>query len=283
MAFKRLSKHSASPQKKDGRRLRSRVLNRLGITSNKARVSDGGIPPAKVSEEQAKPVALKSPTKKVSHRRVVITQSNVRCVPPNEPSSPCPRTSWEVAIAQDEKFATPPPIPSRSKPPPCPTAYPRLPHTSISVSYSMPLQEFQSYPGMPKPKEESSSRVCFASSVQVMEIPSHVHYSKQARDAMWTSPKDIDRLAKRNAYEYWADGKQWEDCKEEDEMLEWNGKLLHPFTYERMQNMIAQTRMEAEHEKEVQEHAKSSFSFREMLFGRSHKQDEWLVGWQSCP
>ena len=48
---------------------------------------------------------------------------------------------------------------------------------------------------------------------------------------MWNDIRQIRSNAARNKIEFAADGRDWRNCKEEDEMLTLAGELVHPVTY----------------------------------------------------
>ena len=87
----------------------------------------------------------------------------------------------------------------------------------------------------------TKSRVSFASSVDVQEIPSFRDYSREERAAMWTGLVEIDINADRNCREFWADGRDWRTATEEDAFGLWydettgRSEWMHPVTLQRHQ------------------------------------------------
>lgn len=106
------------------------------------------------------------------------------------------------------------------------TAFSQLPHPSVRVQYSesLPRSCIVGTGGHEK------TQVRFDENVTVVEIPSRVEYSKCSKN-MWTSASEIETNKRRNIFEFRADGRDWRNCKEEIDMIEFNGELVHPYTY----------------------------------------------------
>jgi hypothetical protein len=110
---------------------------------------------------------------------------------------------------------------------PEPTA-PSTPFGSRILTVSYPVEYIMWQP-------KSNVRVKFRETVSVKEIPPHRSYQEDERKNMWGAQKEIVLNAMRNKREWFADGRSLELCKEESEMLELEGKLIHPATYLRLQ------------------------------------------------
>jgi len=83
----------------------------------------------------------------------------------------------------------------------------------------------------------TGSKVRFHSHVRVVEIPSHRDMDLSVVNSIWTSVDDVQENARRNAFEYHADGRDWTKVTEEHDMI-WDDvtqELLHPATYEDLQ------------------------------------------------
>lgn len=108
----------------------------------------------------------------------------------------------------------------------------RLPGESLRLSYSVPLTR-----GVVCRRNRRTntvtkiSRVRFEENVSIIEIPSHRSYSRDTKQRMWNGTRQIRADANRNKIEWAADGRDWKNCKEEDEMLTLAGELIHPVTY----------------------------------------------------
>ena len=163
-----------------------------------------------------------------------------------------PRTPHRDDEGPPPPMRTPPPLPLGSHPP-CPTSHARLPHACISLSYREHLR-----PGRGDGRlftENSNAKappagkqVRFHANIRVTEIPSHVHYTKEVRESMWTTPRQILRNERRNRFEFATEGREWRDCKEEHDFVVWSttGKLLHPATHARLyQQLVAKRKLAA--------------------------------------
>lgn len=99
---------------------------------------------------------------------------------------------------------------------------------------------------------EKKSKVHFQEQVHVKTIPSHRDYDQATLQQMYSSIREIQTEAERNDYEFTLDGGTLEQCKEEDEFLLWKDELVHPATFERLeQEEIAKIDMEAEEEDSI--------------------------------
>ncbi|CAB9508941.1 expressed unknown protein [Seminavis robusta] len=95
---------------------------------------------------------------------------------------------------------------------------------SYSEAISYPVEYMRRPP-------KANAKVRFFGSVSVKEIPSYRSYDDESRKKMWSSHKEIELNAARNKREFAADKRDWKKCREEDEMLILEGKLVHPETY----------------------------------------------------
>lgn len=78
----------------------------------------------------------------------------------------------------------------------------------------------------------SPPRVQFLMSVAVKEIPSHRDYDKVDRRNLWNSKHVLEQNRQRNAFEFWADGMDWRNATEEEDMIRTRrGRLVHPATW----------------------------------------------------
>ena len=111
--------------------------------------------------------------------------------------------------------------------PPKSTDFSRLPPPAIRRSYKAPMK-----PGKPTRTVEDSRprRLQWASEVSVVEIASHREYSPAVKTTLYVKGKDERCQRYRNQMEYYADGADWRKCREEDEFVEIEGKLVHPYT-----------------------------------------------------
>jgi len=95
-------------------------------------------------------------------------------------------------------------------------------------------------------------RIRFHPLVEVMEIPSHMHYTKQTRHAMWTPIAASRRNERRNRIEFLSEngGKDWRECTEEEDFILWprSGIYLHPETYRRVYKKALEKKRTAEAE-----------------------------------
>jgi len=85
-------------------------------------------------------------------------------------------------------------------------------------------------------KSSSATRaVKFVELVLVQDISSHRTYSEETRLKIWTGIRDIEKQAKRNTMEFCADGEDWRYATEENDFCKWKGELVHPYTFEKLQ------------------------------------------------
>jgi hypothetical protein len=243
--------------KKCKRQLRALFRSRLEVKEPRVH-GDGSALPRKELDMRALRRNTSELGSRKKHSRIDAPKRLATFSPTN-----MPRSTLQAARAGQAppRMQTPPPLPSRWANPPCPTAYPRLPHPSISLSYSAPLRKSspwesatmgrRMYPRVDSFVGEDSNpspTVRFAYSVTIMEIPSHIHYWKSIRDAMWHSRSSTKWIVCRNHLEMHADGGRhaWRNFAEEDEMKPFNNKLLHPATYERLELELARRKRQAE-------------------------------------
>ena len=80
------------------------------------------------------------------------------------------------------------------------------------------------------PSPSSRQRtIRFYNRVTVLLIPSRHLYPKKMRASIWASTQEIRVNARRNAFEYAAEGWNWRTAVEEEDMyLAANGEHIHP-------------------------------------------------------
>jgi hypothetical protein len=247
MFFKRFSdKLSARKRKRSSIGVRARLVNRIGLASSSV---------ATISNPNKKRKTTKSrktdgdPEMQSFLRKVKL--DTVTCSSEINPFA---------SIAQQMVQAAP--LPASSCPPPSPPCSPaakaRLPHFSIRNSYREALKK-------PRGRQEfdrTNTRVRFEPSVKVIEIPLCDTYNEFSKRNMWTSKQEIKENKRRNAAEFRADKSDWRRCLEESSFIEYNGDLLHPYTYHRM--------IQAETKKNVSE-LRTNAARRTLIAGRHNK------------
>lgn len=82
----------------------------------------------------------------------------------------------------------------------------------------------------------SSASVSFDNSVTVIPIPARSDYSDRIKHVLWTPTDEIQRNAMRNTYEFAAEGWDWQQANEE--MVEYNGELIHPIHFMQEYSMV---------------------------------------------
>eukprot|EP00586_Coscinodiscus_wailesii_P002970 CAMPEP_0172485778 /NCGR_PEP_ID=MMETSP1066-20121228/13965_1 /TAXON_ID=671091 /ORGANISM="Coscinodiscus wailesii, Strain CCMP2513" /LENGTH=220 /DNA_ID=CAMNT_0013251243 /DNA_START=28 /DNA_END=690 /DNA_ORIENTATION=- len=72
--------------------------------------------------------------------------------------------------------------------------------------------------------------ISFNDNVSVVPIPMRNEYSDRVRGRLWTNVEEIHENAQRNLIEFAAEGYNWRDAKEDDEMYVCSatGDLVHP-------------------------------------------------------
>eukprot|EP00542_Grammatophora_oceanica_P019826 CAMPEP_0194047852 /NCGR_PEP_ID=MMETSP0009_2-20130614/25839_1 /TAXON_ID=210454 /ORGANISM="Grammatophora oceanica, Strain CCMP 410" /LENGTH=212 /DNA_ID=CAMNT_0038693577 /DNA_START=101 /DNA_END=739 /DNA_ORIENTATION=- len=74
--------------------------------------------------------------------------------------------------------------------------------------------------------------VSFESSVTVHPIPMRNEYSDRLRRTIWTSSKEMQQMASRNAYEFAHENWNWRQVAEDKDMIKLsNGEMVHPVHY----------------------------------------------------
>ena len=122
--------------------------------------------------------------------------------------------------------------------PPSPTAFPRLPDAKFRVSYTMGIKQGSKSDDKSSSCMRSSS-VCFQEEVTVVEIPCRNDYDEETRESIWSSDEEIKRNKKRNMHEFVNETyyspkhktRSWWICREEEDMVVYNGELIHPCTF----------------------------------------------------
>jgi hypothetical protein len=70
--------------------------------------------------------------------------------------------------------------------------------------------------------------VSFQASVVVHTIPSHKQYSDRIRNTLWTPENIMRQDIARNCVEFVAEGWDWRTCVDDNEMVNYNGEMIHP-------------------------------------------------------
>ena len=107
---------------------------------------------------------------------------------------------------------------------------------ALSLSHSAQLREpLKAPPDVTDHRQETDSKghvissvVAFDPIVSVVPIPSHTEYSDQVRGRLWADQKEIAEMASRNSLEFAAEGCNWRDALDEDDMLQVGGEHVHP-------------------------------------------------------
>lgn len=79
---------------------------------------------------------------------------------------------------------------------------------------------------------EEKKRIVFNPEVKVQPIPSHTDFSERIRRVMWTNAEEMDENTARNCLEYTAEGWDWRNVVDDDEMIVVNGEKIHPIHFE---------------------------------------------------
>ena len=72
--------------------------------------------------------------------------------------------------------------------------------------------------------------VSFDSTVNVRVIPHKNMYSKKIKSSLWSSPDELDQNARRNAFEFESEGRDWNRAIEDERFLTCpqTGRQIHP-------------------------------------------------------
>ncbi|KAL7581172.1 hypothetical protein ACA910_005961 [Epithemia clementina (nom. ined.)] len=76
--------------------------------------------------------------------------------------------------------------------------------------------------------DEQKRKVGFSSTVSIFSIPSRKDYPKQVRSAVWSDKREISEMTARNLVEFAAEGWDWRNATEEENMLVLDGETVHP-------------------------------------------------------
>ena len=129
----------------------------------------------------------------------------------------------------------------------------RLPDPSVCISYRKPLKRPATCKAdrlsiIDEEKEEEwndneykylftkandlKTKVSFKETTTCIEVPSHHDYGSRSRKKLWDRYWGSELRQEQCRLEFQADGKDWRNCTEEEDMaiLE-NGELVHPITY----------------------------------------------------
>lgn len=104
--------------------------------------------------------------------------------------------------------------------------------TSLSSSSSSDSKPFM--------MESSERSVSFSPSVTVHPIPKHTAYSSRIRDAIWTKPTEMQESAARNCLEFAAENWDWRQVAEDEDMVYYEGELVHPVHFAHEYNIRKQ-------------------------------------------
>lgn len=73
--------------------------------------------------------------------------------------------------------------------------------------------------------------VCFQPQVQVRPVPGRQDLPEPIKESLWMSMPEFVTGLERNTLEFASEGFSWQDAKEEDQFLFWNGEFIHPALY----------------------------------------------------
>lgn len=78
--------------------------------------------------------------------------------------------------------------------------------------------------------KKKTTRIAFQDEVDVLPIPTRHEYSNRIKSRIWSNRHELQENAERNAVEFAAEGWNWEQVKEDDEMYicSASGELVHP-------------------------------------------------------
>jgi hypothetical protein len=107
------------------------------------------------------------------------------------------------------------------------TASPAADASSLSSSFSSKGDSSSS-------KSSGAKRCTFNEEVTVCPIPKREEYSKRIKERLWLSAEDMMLNAHRNSVEFAAEGWEWRNTPEDDEMYRClaTNELIHPIHVE---------------------------------------------------
>ena len=73
--------------------------------------------------------------------------------------------------------------------------------------------------------------VSFDTAVEVQLIPMCSDYSNRIRQVLWTDPKEMQATAARNCLEFAAEGWDWRNVANDEDMIVVNGESIHPIHF----------------------------------------------------
>jgi hypothetical protein len=106
---------------------------------------------------------------------------------------------------------------------------------SLSSSMSSDMTASSGSHSAPSTTSNSSGkRLMFNEEVAVCPIPRRDEYSNRIREHLWNSPDEMMRNAERNALEYAAEGFDWKNAMEDDQMYRCiaTNEKIHPIHVE---------------------------------------------------
>jgi hypothetical protein len=77
----------------------------------------------------------------------------------------------------------------------------------------------------------TSRKLSFDCAVTVHPIPARSRYSGRIRAAMWTPPAELHQNIARNSYEYAAEGWDWRQVADDEDMVVYAGERIHPIHF----------------------------------------------------
>uniref|UniRef100_A0A7S3LF57 Uncharacterized protein n=1 Tax=Amphora coffeiformis TaxID=265554 RepID=A0A7S3LF57_9STRA len=87
---------------------------------------------------------------------------------------------------------------------------------------------------------DSERSVSFSPSVTVHPIPKHSAYSQRIRQTIWTAPSEMQENAARNCIEFAAENWDWRQVAEDQDMVLYQGELVHPVHFAHEYNIRRQ-------------------------------------------
>ena len=83
-----------------------------------------------------------------------------------------------------------------------------------------------------------TKHVRFQEQVTVTAIPSHRDFDDETWFSIWNDPEFASSERARNRFEFWVDGGDWQHVAEEDVMIQYDGTLIHPATWVRLEPLL---------------------------------------------
>jgi hypothetical protein len=105
---------------------------------------------------------------------------------------------------------------------------------ALKADYGKPDKDLAKAAAASQSKVTSPGKKCavsFDTSVQVHTIPARVDYSKRMRCALWTHPMEMQQNAARNSLEFAAEGWDWRQVADDEDMVIYAGERIHPIHF----------------------------------------------------